>query len=114
MRGKRKFMKPKNAWYTSGMEHATVTANIPVIFMKEGDIFVCTSPALDLVSHGDSFEDAYKSFKTTLHLFVAEVTRMGTWDKVLSDCGWKKAHKKFSPPEIIGEDIQSIEIPVSI
>ncbi len=104
-------MKPKKAWYTLGMKHS-IKANIPVIFMKEGDIFVCFSPALDLVSHGDSFEDAYKSFKTTLKLFVGEVTKMGTWDKVLADCGWKKVKSKFSPPEMIGEDVQSIEIPV--
>ena len=94
------------------MKHAALKANIPVLFMKEGDIFVCFCPVLDLASHGDSFEDAYKSFKTTLRLFIGEVTKMGTWHKVLSDCGWTKVNKTFSPPEFIGEDIQSIEIPV--
>ena len=90
---------------------AKIKANIPVIFMKEGDIFVCYSPALDLASHGGSFEDAYKSFKTVLSLFVEEVTKMGTWEQVLSDCGWQKVKNKYQPPEIIGEDVQSIEIP---
>lgn len=107
-------MKPKNAWYTLGMKQQTVAANIPVIFMKEGDIFVCFSPALDLAAHGDSFEDAYKSFKTTLRLFVEEVTKMGTWSKVLQDCGWKKVNKTYSAPELIGEDVQSIQIPVGV
>mgnify|MGYP001583548155 CR=1 FL=1 len=105
-------MKPKKAWYTLGMKAHSIKANIPVIFMKEGEIFVCFSPALDLAAHGDSFEDAYKSFKTTLRLFVTEVTKMGTWDKVLRDCGWTKVNKTFAPPEYIGEDVQSIEIPV--
>ena len=56
--------------------------NIPVLYMKEGDIFVCYSPALDLTSHGDSFKDAFESFQTTLKLFVREVTKMGTWEEV--------------------------------
>ncbi len=91
--------------------HAKIKANIPVIFMKEGNIFICYSPALDLASHGDSFEDAYKSFKTTLALFIEEVTKMGTWQRVLADCGWQKVKNRYQPPEIIGEDVQSIEIP---
>ena len=94
------------------MKNHLIKADIPVIFMKEGKAFVCFSPALDLAAHGDSFEDAYKSFKTTLRLFAEEVTRMGTWQKVLQDCGWTKINKILSPPEFIGEDVQSIEIPV--
>lgn len=43
--------------------------------MKEGEAFLCYSPALDLVAHGDSFEDAERSFATTLKLFVEEVTK---------------------------------------
>lgn len=67
-----------------------IEAQIPLIMMKEGDAFVCYSPAFDLAAHGDSFEDAETSFKTTLKLFCDYVTEKGTWEKVFEEYGWKK------------------------
>lgn len=88
-----------------------IKGNIPVLYMKEGDTFICYSPALDLVSHGDTFEDAQKSFTTTLKLFIEEVTKMDTWPQVLKEYGWKKTKHGFIPPEIIGQSFQPVEIP---
>lgn len=79
--------------------------------MKEGDIFVCYSPAFDLAAHGDSFQDAEKSFSTTLRLFMEEVTRKGTWEQVLREYGWKKVKKEWSPPQVIGQSSKLVEIP---
>ena len=79
--------------------------------MKEGDIFVCYSPAFDLVAHGDSFEDAEKSFATTLKLFMQEVTKMGTWEQVLKEYGWEKEKKEWVPPTIIAQRSKSIQMP---
>lgn len=93
------------------IKRATLKSSIPVIYMKEGDIFVCFSPAFDLMAHGDSFEDAEKSFAATLKLFVEEVTKKGTWEKVLREYGWKKADREWNPPQIIGQRNRSIEIP---
>ena len=91
--------------------HKVKLTNIPVLYLKEGEIFVCYSPSLDLAAHGDSFEDAYESFGMTLKLFCEEVTKVGTWGKVLTDCGWVKQNKTLVPPRMIGMDTESFHIP---
>ena len=47
----------------------------------------------DLVAHGDSLADAEQSFAKTLKLFVEQVTKKGTWHKVLEKYGWEKVKK---------------------
>lgn len=89
-----------------------IKANIPVISMKEGDVFICYSPAFDLVAHGDSYEDATKSFAETLHLFVEEVTKKGTWPQVLREYGWQKSKSEWTPPRIINQQNMPVEIPI--
>lgn len=79
--------------------------------MKEGETFVCYSPALDLAAHGDSFEDAEKSFETTLQLFVEEVTKQGTWSQVFKEYGWEKMNEEWSPPVILRQATKQLEIP---
>lgn len=95
------------------IHRTTIKASVPVLYMKEGEEFLCYSPALDLVAHGDSFEDAERSFATTLKLFVQEVTRKGTWTEVLKEYGWEKVRNEWSPPRIIGQESKIVEIPAS-
>ncbi len=92
-------------------KQTTIKTSVPVIYMKEGDAFLCYSPAFDLVAHGDSFEDAEKSFAIALKLFVEEVTKKGTWAEVLKECGWEKVKHEWSPPRIIGQENKIVEIP---
>ena len=90
----------------------SVKATIPVIYLKEGDTFICYSPAFDLVSHGDSFEDAEKSFWQSLKLFVEQVSKKETWPEVLREYGWEKVKKAWTPPRVIGQESKEIEIPL--
>lgn len=85
-------------------------ANIPVIFMKEGASFVAFSPALDLYEHGDSYEDVFDAFKTKLAIFISELIKMGTLEKVLLECGWIKTKNRLAPPQIIDRKIESVQI----
>jgi len=94
------------------LKRTAIKANIPVIYLKEGDAFLCYSPAFDLVAHGDSFEDAERSFARTLKLFVEEVTKKGTWSEVLREYGWEKIRKGWIPPRIIGQESKEVQIPV--
>lgn len=95
------------------IRHTTIKASVPVLYMKEGEAFLCYSPAFDLVAHGDSFEDAERSFAATLKLFVQEVTKKGTWTEVLKEYGWEKVKNEWSPPRIIGQENRIVEIPAS-
>ena len=88
-----------------------IKTNIPVLFMRDSDTFICYTPAFDLAAHGNTFEDAKKSFEVTFKLFVQEVTRMGTWPQVLKEYGWKKVGNRYVPPQLIGQETLSIDIP---
>ncbi|OGX28341.1 MAG: hypothetical protein A2705_00970 [Omnitrophica WOR_2 bacterium RIFCSPHIGHO2_01_FULL_52_10] len=91
----------------------SINVNIPVLHLKEGDAFICYSPAFDLAAHGDSFEDAEQSFAKTLKLFIEQVTKKGTWANVLEEYGWRKVRKAWNPPRIIGQGSKNIQIPLS-
>lgn len=88
-----------------------VNVNLQVLFMKEGETFICYSPALDLAAHGDSFEDAEKSFETTLQLFEEEVTKRNSWPQVLKEYGWEKVNEEWSPPVILRQVTKAFAIP---
>ena len=90
----------------------SIKATIPVIYLKEGNTFICYSPVFDLVSHGDSFEDAEKSFQQSLKLFVEQVSKKGTWSEVLQEYGWEKVKNAWTPPRVIGQESKEIEIPI--
>ena len=96
------------------LKKTMLKANIPVIYLKEGEAFICYSPAFDLAAHGDSFEDAKRSFAQALKLFSEHVSKKGTWDDVLSECGWEKIRHEWNPPRIIGQDNKEIAIPVPV
>jgi hypothetical protein len=93
------------------MKKLMVDIDIPMIFMKEGDAFVCFSPALDLYEHGDSYEDCLDAFGRKLKIFFAELLKMGTLEKVLLDCGWTKVKNKLTPPRIIDHKVESFHVP---
>ena len=94
------------------LKKTVMKTNIPVIYLKEGEAFICYSPAFDLAAHGDSFEDAERSFAKALKLFIEEVSKKGTWDDVLSECGWEKIRHEWNPPRIIGQESKEVTIPV--
>lgn len=96
------------------MPKRVMVANLPVLYMKEGDAFICYSPAFDLVAHGDSFEDAERSFAKTLKLFAQEITKKGAWGEVLREYGWEKTGKEWIPPRIIGQESLPIEFPIAV
>jgi len=95
------------------LKRTTIKASIPVIYLKEGETFICYSPAFDLAAHGDSFGDAAQSFTQSLKLFVEQVSKKGTWEEVLREYGWEKVKHEWNPPRIIGQESKEIEIPVS-
>jgi predicted RNase H-like HicB family nuclease len=65
------------------LKYTPIKVNIPVLYLKEGEAFICYSPVFDLAAHGDSFKDAEQSFAKTLKLFVEHVSKKKTWRKVL-------------------------------
>lgn len=92
---------------------AAIHANLPMIYMREGDTFIAYTPALDLCAHGDSLQDAKEAFKATVELFFEEVIKRNTLPKVLREYGWTEAKKQcWLPPVVIGQDSRPINISI--
>lgn len=93
--------------------HRNLTAELPVIFLKEGAQYVAYTPALDLSTCGDTFEQARKRFAEAAAVFLDEAIEMGTLDEVLRDCGWTRSRKEqaWRPPQYVGQVQQEVRIP---
>ena len=88
--------------------------NIPVVFLKEGELFVAYSPALDLSTCGDSFDEARENFEEALELFFAECLKRGTLERALASYGWQRSRTKppqWEPPVIVGQESLSVPVP---
>ncbi len=88
---------------------------MPVQFIKEGNTFVASCPALDISTQGETFEEAQKMFSELVGVFIHELIEMGTVEEVLLSLGWQKApdKKTWKPPVIdfIKESQQAVDIP---
>jgi len=88
---------------------------IPVQIIKEDNIFVAHTPALDLCTQGDTYEEAEKMLGEMIHIFFEECIERGTIEQVLKDCGWTKIaqKKKWIPPsrEVITEKNEAFTVP---
>ena len=94
------------------MKITSVQTEIPVFFLKEGETFICYTPAFDLAASGNTLEEAKKSFDTSCKLILETVIKDGTLDEVLQNYGWVKSKNRWSPPRLIGQESKDIQIPV--
>jgi len=89
--------------------------NLQIVVMREGKSFVAILPALDLVTQGDTLDEAAKNAGEAASLFIEECREHGTLDQVLVNLGWKRKtihnRKSFTPPEVVAQLSQSVAIP---
>lgn len=89
------------------------SCSLPVSILKEGEVFVAYSPALDLSTYGKSFDEVQKRFNEVVEIFFEELIEKGTVNDVLSGLGWQKEQKSWVPPIIIANETRDFRIPVS-
>lgn len=80
----------------------TVDVTLDVLLIKEGDYIVSYCPALNLSSFGDTEEDAKTAFDEAMDIFLKELQKRGTLEKVLLNLGWslkKFPTVSFLPPD---------------
>jgi hypothetical protein len=94
------------------MKHNT-QFSLPMSILKEGDSFIAYTPALDLSTSADTFEDAQKNFIEAVNIFFEELVEMGTLNEVLKGLGWQKQNDTFIPPAIIANQNQNFSIPLA-
>ena len=86
--------------------------NLPFVITKQNKRFVAYTPALDISTSGKSVKETKKRFAELANIFLEEIFEAKTADDVLSELGWKKVQKKWSPPEIISSQSIGLSIPV--
>ncbi len=92
------------------MKNVSIKFTLPVSILKEGDSFIAYTPALDLSTAGDTFEEAQKKFVDAVNIFFEELMEMGTADEILSGLGWQKQNNTFVPPVVIANQTESFSI----
>ncbi|MDP3941644.1 MAG: hypothetical protein Q8Q49_05040 [bacterium] len=95
------------------MKKVKIEFSLPVSFLKEHKSFVAYTPALDLSTSGDTFEEAQKNFAEAVRIFFEELMEMGTMDEVLSGLGWQKQNNTFIPPVVIATQTENFSIPLA-
>ncbi len=71
--------------------------SVRVEVFKEEGVFVALSSELNVSSFGETIDDAKKSIKEAIEVFVEECQEMGTLEEVLEESGFLKINNCWSP-----------------
>ena len=83
---------------------------LPVSILREGKKYVAYTPALDLSTSGNSFDQAKRRFEEAVNIFFEELLKKGTTEEVFQELGWQKIHAKWSPPVVIANESQTVKL----
>ena len=78
--------------------------SVRVEIFKEGGLYVALSPELNVSSFGETVEDARKSIKEAIEIFVEECREMGTIEEVLEESGFLKINDSWKSRKPITEE----------
>ncbi len=93
------------------MKKPELNFTLPVLITKQNKCFVAYTPALDLSTSGKTEKDVKKKFVEIVEIFLEELVEANTIDDVLSEFGWKKVQKKWSPPKVVSSNFMGIKVP---
>jgi predicted RNase H-like HicB family nuclease len=93
-----------------------INASLPVTIIQEDNKFIAYTPALDISTYGNSFEEAKRRFAELVNIFFEELCDMGTLEEVLEECGWKRTTtpKKTWIPPMIENTTETIKVPCPV
>jgi len=110
-------MKPKESKHARVVIRQGKVAqvnHVPVMFIKEGKMYITYSPVLDLSTCGETLDEAMQNFREALGLFFEECAKRHTLEQVLESYGWQRVRTRppsWEPPLIIGSD--NVSVPVT-
>ena len=87
-----------------------IKGSLTVSVFKEDEHFIADCSALDLVTYGDSYEQALKHFEEACSLFIEECVDKGVLREVLLECGFQEDRKTLKPPEVVGTKLIPLEL----
>ena len=92
------------------MKKTMLQFNLPVYILREGKKYIAYTPALDLSTSGNTFEQAKKRFDEIVHIFFEEIMKENTTKEVLTELGWQKVNAKWNPPIVISNESQMVKL----
>jgi len=87
-----------------------MTLELPISITRKEKWYVAACPALDVVSQGDSAEEAKGNLAEALHLFLTSCLVRGTLEAVLKGCGFSPVADHYAPASDPAQD--RIDIPL--
>lgn len=78
---------------------------------REGEQYLAHAMPLDVMTSGDSPQDARRALAEAVHLFLVTARDHGTLSEVLQDCGYTESNGEWQSPDWVGIESQSLAIP---
>jgi predicted RNase H-like HicB family nuclease len=84
-----------------------IALKLPIKVTRKGNLYIAACSALDVVTQGETEDQARKNIREALYLFLRSCIERGTLDAVLKECG-------FSPTSdpVVETDEEQINVPV--
>jgi len=90
----------------TGME---ISIKLPIKIRKKGNWFLASCSSLDVVTQGETQEQAKKNIGEALYLFFRSCIERGTLDAVLKQCGFTSISESIGDME---PDEEQINVPL--
>ncbi len=78
--------------------------SVKIEIFKEGDAYVALAPDINVSSFGETVEDAKKSIKEAIGIFVEECQEIGTLEDVLEESGFSKLNNTWESRKPVSEE----------
>jgi hypothetical protein len=85
-----------------------ISVGVDVLFLQEGNQIVAYAPALELSSYGRTVPAAKKAFSEAMGIFIEEMERKGTLERVLLKLGWTLSRSRYDPPRWTAGELLSL------
>jgi hypothetical protein len=93
------------------MLNTKLSYKLAVTITKQDKRFVAYTPMLDISTSGKTEKQAKQRFVELANLFLEEIFVAGTADDVLSELGWKKVKKQWTPPRVVSSEFVGLRVP---
>lgn len=81
-----------------------------VSIWKEGSQFIAHAMPLDVMSSGQTIDEARRALSEAVHLFLTTAEEMGTLEDVLEECGYELIDGKWNSPSWIAIERHSMAV----
>jgi predicted RNase H-like HicB family nuclease len=87
-----------------------MTIDVNIRIWREGKHYIAHALPLDLSSAGDSPSSARAALQEAMDLFITTARDHGTLNDVLEECGYALDNGRWSAPQIVSQQQESVPV----